>query len=199
MSYQQRNVSQRSIYIVMTVIATCCTFQYSFALLILLFVLGFTQMRAMSLRGAIAAAMGIITPLWILVGVGIVDITSLRLPQFTQEFKLLELSQAPLVIAEALGVAIVTIVLTVVNSFSLFNYRLQIRVNAFFTILNLLVIIMMVIDYNNLLTYLPMLNLCLSVQIAHAFTIAPFQRKYIFIVVFVVLVLVGYGAAMAVS
>ena len=84
-----------------------------------------------------------------------------------------------MVIFSIVGVALLTLVLTVVNLLTIFNYRLQTRVyNAFFTTLATLSVIMMVVDFNNILIYVPMLNMCLAIQVAHVFTISKFAKKH---------------------
>ncbi|MBP5498758.1 MAG: hypothetical protein J6X81_05255 [Muribaculaceae bacterium] len=178
-SYQRKGVSQRSIYLIFTILATCATFLYSSIFLIVAFALGFMQMRAMNLKGALAMLLGIATPFWILLGLGVVSFSDFRLPEFERLHSIFSLPQAPVVIISAVGVVILTIILTVVNMVTIFNYRLQTRVyNAFFTTLATLSVIMMVVDFYNALIYMPMLNLCLAVQIAHAFTIAKFAKKH---------------------
>ncbi len=178
-SYQQSGNSQRSIYLIFTLLAACCTFMYSAVVLIVAFAIGFAQMRAMNLRGFLALLMGLATPFWILLGLGVVDVGSFRLPEFVRLQNILDIPQAPVVIFSIVGVALLTLVLTVVNLLTIFNYRLQTRVyNAFFTTLATLSVIMMVVDFNNILIYVPMLNMCLAIQVAHVFTISKFAKKH---------------------
>ena len=54
----------------------------------------------------------------------------------------------------------------------MFNYRLRLRVyNAFFVVSSLLTIAVMAVDNAHLPAYLPLLHVCLAIQVAHTFTI----------------------------
>ena len=194
-AYQQSGRSQRSIYLIFTLLAACSTFMYSTLFLVVAFAIGFAQMRAMNLKGFIALLLGLVTPYWILFGLGLVDFTSFRLPQLTRLQSILDIPQAPVVIISIVGVAVLTVVLTVVNMFTIFNYRLQTRVyNAFFTTLATLSLIMMLIDIDNILMYLPILNMCLAIQVAHVFTISKFTKKHFIYSVGLLAALLIYGA-----
>ena len=72
------------------------------------------------------------------------------------------------------------VVLIGVNVLRIISYKMQVRAyNGFFLILSLFTMVMMVLHYDNMLTYLPILNMCLAVQIAHTFTINNYLRRYI--------------------
>ena len=72
-----------------------------------------------------------------------------------------------------------------VNMITFLNYRLQVRVyNSFFMIMTVIAIIAMAADYRNLLLYVPVLNLCVAIQIAHTFTIqVAHVRRYLILVI----------------
>ena len=97
-------------------------------------------------------------------------------------------------------IALATLVLTVVNLFTIYNYRLQLRVyNAFFAMVTIIIILAMCIDYQDMATYVPILNLCLSVQVAHAFTVAPFTKRYFIVVGLAALCLIEFGISLLVG
>lgn len=184
-SYQLKNTAQRRIFLIFTVLSFCCMFQYAFLVLIMAFSVGFMQMRAMSTKGWLALAMGIITPYWIAIGLGLVDPLDATPPQIEAIWDYLQNLQVQLVIASTVIVAIIAIVLLIIDMFTILNYRLQIRVyNSFLLVLTIASIGMMCIDYLNMLIYVPLLNWCLAIWIAHAFTIhQEYTRRYIFIIV----------------
>ena len=39
----------------------------------------------------------------------------------------------------------------------------------------------MCVDYRDMVIFVPMLNFCLAVQIAHSFTISHFPKRHVFI------------------
>lgn len=190
-SYQER-YPQRKVYITFAILSACCMFQYAVMYLIPVFFIGFLQMRAMSFKSFIAMLLGLATPFWIALGTGMVDVQSLMPPKLENIWSNLDVAQSGFFITALAVEALVTLVLLVVNVIQTLNYKMQIRsYNGFINILTLSTILIMAIDYNNVLVYLPMLNSCLAIQIAHTFTINKFLRRYI---LYAVLVLACVGA-----
>lgn len=186
-SYQQKATSQRNIFLVFSVLSFCCSLQYVFLFLIPVFFIGFIQMRSMNFRGFLAFLIGLVTPYWIMIGLGIVDFNNFKLPQMSNISDILESQQTWLLVGTTAFTAVLGIVLFIINMFSIFNYRLQIRVyNGFFILLTAMTILIMVADYKNFPIYLPILNLCVAIQIAHTFTISNHLRRYLFVVVLLV-------------
>ena len=55
---------------------------------------------------------------------------------------------------------------------------------------------MMGVDFNNIVNYLPILNLCLAIQLAHLHTIGTATRRYLVLVAIVVASLVSFTLQM---
>lgn len=197
-SYQLKNFAQRRIFIIFAVLSFCCMFQYVFLVLVVAFTIGFMQMRAMSTKGWLALILGIITPFWIGIGLGIINPLDATPPQIEAIWDYLQNWQVQLVIASTAIIAILSVVLMSVDMFTILNYRLQIRLyNSFLLVLTVASIVMMCIDYRNLLIYVPLLNWCLAIWIAHSFTIHnEYTRRYIFVLVAVVALLGTFVAHM---
>ncbi len=184
-SYQDR-YPQRKVYIAFAILSACCMFQYAFMYLIPVFLVGFLQMRCMSLKSFVAMLLGVVTPFWIVLGTGFVGIDSLMPLRLENVWNNLELVQSRIIIVTLSVTAVVSLALLASNVVQTFNYKTQIRAyNGFMSVLTLSTILVMGIDYNNVLVYLPMLNCCLSIQIAHTFTINRFLRRYILYMLFV--------------
>ncbi len=194
--YQNKQCSQRSVFIAFALISFCCMFHYSFIFLAPVMLIGFMQMRALNLRGLIAVLLGIVTPYWIAIGLGLVNLSDFMLPHLSTIFTVVISEALPHVdVVTAAVVSVITAVLTVVNLFTTYNYRLQIRMyNAFFAVLAMLSILAMCVDYNHMATYVPVLNLCLAIQVAHTFTISTAMRRYLLVVVLLVGSCVSYVA-----
>ena len=175
--------SQGRIFLTMAILAAMCLFQWTFLVLIPAFFIGFIQMRTMHLRGVLAAMLGLITPFWIVVGLGLVNpVADFHPFEVSSLWEHLQKDQLQLLVAWTSTVAVLSIILTVMNLFTIINYRLQFRVyNAFFMTLNVLVIIAMAADYKDLSNFLPLLNLCLAVQIAHWFTLRNHPKRHLLI------------------
>lgn len=180
-TYQRKGTSQRSVYIIFALLSLCCMFQYAFIVLVVTFVVGLLMMRGIDFRGIIAMLLGLATPFWIGLGLGLVDVHTAMLPEIETIWKQLQGNQMQLVIASTAVVAVLAVVLMITNMFTILNYRLQIRVyNSFFLVLTVVAIGMMCIDYRNMMIYVPLLNWCLAIQVAHAFTINnTLTRRYV--------------------
>lgn len=189
--------SQGRIFLTMVILAAACLWQWAFVILIPAFALGFLYMRAMDFRGFLAMLLGLATPFWIVIGLGIVNpLTDFKPLEINAVWDTLDLSQMRLLITWAAVVAVLAIVLTVMNLMTILNYRLQFRVyNAFFIIVTLLSVVAMCVDYRDMLVFLPLLNLCLAIQIAHSFTLSNQPKRHYVMWVFVAITLaVGFSS-----
>ena len=193
-TYQQKAVCQQRVFLVFAGLSFCTFFHYSFFVLVVAFIVGFIQMRGMNFRGVLAMLLGIATPYWILIGMGVINPATAMLPSFGWIWKVLPDGQVPLLITMSAIVGVLAVALVVVNMFTILNYRLQLRVyNSFYIVLTILAIIMMLADMGNMFIYIPLLNYCLAIQIAHTFTIkASFQRRYIVVLVIMIACLANY-------
>lgn len=180
-TYENRQ-AQRPIFLVMCVLAFFALFNWAAVVLIVAFFLGFAYMRALNWKGAIAAVIGLFTPFWIVLGLGLVSPFDFKLIEFNSAWQSLQAGQMRAMIVWEVAVVVLATVLSVINLLHIYNYRLQLRVyNAFFLLVTLLSIIGMCVDYRHMSTFIPMLNVCLAVQVAHSFTIGHFPKRHIFI------------------
>lgn len=189
----QSSYPQRRVFLISVILSACCMFQYTFLYLIPVFFIGFLQMRAMSVRSFLAMLFGLITPFWIVWGTGIVGIEEMRTPQMSVMLSGFAIEQSRYFIALLSGTIFFTIVLLFANVLQIINYKMQVRAyNGFFLVLTVFTMIMMVVDYNNVMSYLSILNMCLSIQIAHTFTIQKYLRRYIPYLLFVMGCMVAF-------
>jgi len=193
-NYQKKR-AQRTIFLLTTVATTCTMFQYAFAVLLIAFIGGFFYMRAMNFRSLLAILIGIFTPFWIVLGLGIVPLDGYRPFELDAVWRSVSPTQLHITMVVAAATVTATIAVTGGNLVKIFNYRLQTRVyNAFFVLVGVLAVIALCIDYRNVAIYLPLLNVVLSVQIAHAFTLSTHPKRYIGIIALVVLCLGSFAA-----
>lgn len=179
--------SQGRIYLTMTILAAACMWQWAFLILIPAFAIGFIYMRAMDFRGFLALLLGLATPFWVVIGLGIVNpLTDFKPLEINAVWTTLDLSQMRLLVTWAAIVAVLSIILTVMNLTTILNYRLQFRVyNAFFIVVTLLSVLAMCIDYRDMVVFMPLLNLCLAIQIAHSFTLSTQPKRHFLMWLFV--------------
>ena len=185
-SYQDRH-SQRSIFLIFTLVATGSMFHYGFLMLIPAFLLGFLNMGVLNLKGLLAMLFGLVTPFWIVLGLGIVHPADFILPHINGIWTLTGQPWTNLVLVLAVVTALLGIVLAVMNLMTIMNYRMQTRVyNAFYVFVLVMAVIAICIDYSNVAVYLPLLGLMTAVQIAHFHTLRnTFQYRYILILLFI--------------
>lgn len=185
-STYQSMYPQRRVFLISVILSCCCMFQYTFVYLIPVFFIGFLQMRAMYIRSALAMLFGLVTPFWIVLGLGIIGLEDLHAPQLANVWEHLGVEQYRNVIILLSVTAFVTLVLLIANVLQIINYKMQVRAyNGFFLVLTILTMIVMAVDFDNVMVYFPVLNLCMSIQIAHSFTIQKYLRRYIPYLLFV--------------
>ncbi|MGM9804100.1 MAG: hypothetical protein ACI308_07990 [Muribaculaceae bacterium] len=179
----QRRRSQRNVFASFALISLLSMFQYAYLYLLLALLLGYMLMQVMNLRSAIAMVIGIITPFWIVLGLGFAQFSDFCLPSFQSIWSGLEMSQMQFNIVYLATLSVLTVVLTVLNLLKIINYKLQVRAyNGFFVYLTVLTVVMLGVDYRNAFLYLPMLNLCFGVQFGHFYTINSHTRRYIAVI-----------------
>ena len=133
--------------------------------------LGCVQMRIFDLRTLLAAGIGTITPPWILAGSGLVSLDDLPRPDFsTPDISIEEPYTLTLLGVSAL-VIIAGICFTSANLIKVYSYNAQVRaLNGYYTILFLATVVLTLIDFNNLISYLPLLMAMTAYQASHFFT-----------------------------
>ena len=183
----QDSHAQRSIFLIFALVATGVMFHYGFLMLIPVYLLGFANMRVLDFKGVLAMLIGLVTPYWIVLGLGIVSPMDAHLPQWA----LMERPQLTVQFGMALATSALGIVLMVMNLLTVVNYRMQPRVyNISLMTILVMVIITLCLDYHDLAVFLPLLNLMVAVQMAQAYTLgASFRFRNLFILLFLVVCL----------
>ncbi len=169
----QDSHAQRSIFLIFALVATGVMFHYGFLMLIPVYLLGFANMRVLDFKGVLAMLIGLVTPFWIVMGLGIASPSDAHLPQWA----LMERPQLTIQFGMALATSAIGIALMVMNLLTVVNYRMQPRVyNISLMIMLVMVIITLCLDYHDLAVFLPLLNLMVAVQMAQAYTLGASSR-----------------------
>lgn len=185
--------SQRRIFLLFALAAAGSMFNYGFLVLIPAFLMGFLNMGVLNLKGVLAMLFGLVTPFWIVLGLDIVSPFDYTAPQFHGIWHQPGNTAATLLLVLTALTALLGILLAVVNLFTIMNYRVQTRVyNAFFVFVLVSVIVAICIDYANVAFYLPLLNLMVAVQIAHAHTLGKAPFRYVLILLLMAVCLTLY-------
>ena len=199
--YGRREGATQGIFLVMALLSFFSLYHYIFLLLVPLFVLGFAYMRVLDTRGVFAIIFGLITPYWIVLGTGLESVSDFQAPQWD-----LVWSQSPHFLGKgwAVSVAIATtaatVLLTVSNFKTMLNYSVHVRAyNNFFVALSVFVVLMMGIDYNDFLFYMPLLNMCFAIQYGHWYVITRHETRQPVTMWLMAIMLGAYIVAMVIS
>lgn len=167
--------------------------QYSFVIFIPVLWIIAAQMRIFNIRTLFASLFGIATPWIILLGFGIVSPEDFHIPQVTDIFTTFEEDSALYLLAVTVFTAFLLVIAIVMNLSRTIAYNARARAfNGALTVTAIVTIIAISINYNNLLAYLPLLNVCAAYQITHWFVNHKFDRQYIAVLGVCVLYLFFY-------
>lgn len=184
-SYQDRH-SQRSIFLIFAMIATASMFHYGSLALLPAFLLSFRNMGVLNLKGLLAMLFGLITPFWIVLGLGLAAPADLRGPHMLGIWTVVGHPVTPQLVL-VVAATVLGIVLTIKNLMTIMNYRMQTRVyNAFFVLVLIMAVVALCIDYGNAAVYLPLLGLMVAIQVAHAHTLGKSPLRYVSLLLLIV-------------
>ena len=143
-----------------------------FAYCVPLFLIGFSQIRYLSVKSLAGALIGFITPFWFVVGTDLMPFSQLALllPDFTPTLPASLPYDNPqfwiIVLTALLGLFSGTTIL-----YTSFNEKRQIRAyNGFINLLSVYTAILLLLDYQNYTFYLPILNAAVAIQSSFLFT-----------------------------
>jgi hypothetical protein len=152
------------------------------------FLIGCAQMRILSTRTLTAAIIGMVTPIWILTGFGILNLNDFSLPEFSNIFSALR-DRTLLHMTIATGTTIILCAIAGIGCMlRTYNYNTTGRsFNGVIYILSITSIVLVIVDYTNISTYIPLLNCCTAYHVAHFF--ASHSRRHSYIGIITVLAL----------
>lgn len=169
----------RHIFLIFLILSALSASQYCFAVYFIVFFLGCAQMRIMNGRTLTAALLGIITPWWILFGTGLITLSDFHLPQPSSVFTTFDLDNIILLISVGLSVLLV-ILSYILNVLKAIAYNAHSRaINGSLAFLSLVTIATICLDFRNFESYIPLLNFCASMQLAHYFSVHRAERSWI--------------------
>lgn len=176
----QRPDRTRRIFLSFLLISLGSLTGYAYTVYLIVFFIGCFQMQCFSLRGLLAALTGILTPYWILCGFGVVSLSSFRMPEFINIFDALEGRDLAQIVVYTIVNLILGVGFGIFDIIKIYGYNGRARAyNGFWIILTIITTLFVIIDYTNLIIYLPILNCCTAIQIGHFFTINNTRRTYI--------------------
>ena len=177
--YGKQQMASQGVFLIMALLSFFSIYHYVFLLLVPLFIVGLIYMRAINVRSVLAIIFGLVTPYWIALGTGLESMSSFNAPEIGQVW-----SSSPVyngkswAISVAIATIALTILLTVTNLKIMLNYSVHVRAyNNFFVTLSIFVLLMMAIDYNDFLLYMPLLNMCFAIQYGHWYVVTNHETR----------------------
>ncbi len=186
----QRPQRTRSIFLIFFILAVGSLTDYSYLAYVVAFIVGCIQMQSLSFRGILAIILGMITPVWILAGFGIISPLDFKMPVFVSIFDVLDVQELLQIVVYAAVTLIIGIVLGGWNLIKIYGYNSRARAyNGFWTVISIVTVVLLLVDYPHWFIYIPMLNCCTAIQIGHFFAINQMKRGYFLVVCFVIIYL----------
>lgn len=168
------------VFLTFMMLSALAATQYCFALFMPAFLIVCAQMRVLNGRSAVAAAVGIVTPWWLLGGFGIVTVADLHTPDFRSLQLGADMADMALTLGTVAFTAVILVLSIVLNLFKTIAYNARSRaVNGALTVVAAFAIIGGCIDFNNILSYVPLLNICAALQATHYFSTHRADRSCI--------------------
>ncbi len=162
----------RRVFLVFFGFSALASTQYCYAVYLPVFLVGLAQMRVFNGRSLVAALLGLITPWWLLIGFGIVDLWDIEMPRFESVFGLMD-TRGRIMLLSCVGfTALLTVTSIVLNVFKTIAYNAKSRAyNGALNLAAIVTLLAMSLDYRNMVCYIPTLNFLSALQVSHFFSI----------------------------
>lgn len=172
--------STRRVFLIFFFVSLAALFQYALLFYIPLLLLGCAQMRVLNLRSFLAAIVGCVTPVWILVGFGVIALDDFRSPDFISYFSMMTAREImPIAVAVAVTM-LIGVLFTLLNLMKILSYNSRNRAyNGFIALMLFMTAALVVVDFVDIAVYLPLLNCCAAFQVGHFFILHKGKHSYI--------------------
>lgn len=175
-----RPESMRKVFLVFFLLSAGTATQYAYAGYMLVFLVGCMQMRIFSLRLVLAALIGIVTPWCIMIGSGFVVPSQLHMPVFISIFSAIDMTETMALLLTVLFTVLLLFAGMTLTFFKVLTYNARRRAfNGLLSVLSAYTVLAMTVDYTNIVTYIPTLNVCAAFYVSHFFAIHESDKSYI--------------------
>lgn len=172
-------LGQRRVFLIFFLLGGAAFTQVAYLFYVPVLLLGCIQMRMFSLRTFLAALLGLITPAWILFGLGLVDSSSLSWPEMTLVWSLFDAREMAQAIVSTGFSIIAGSIFLVANLLKILSYNSRVRAfNGFLAMLFIFTAVFTLLNFNNFTFYVPLLNCLGAYQVGHFFTYRRHRRSY---------------------
>lgn len=174
--------STRRVFLVFTMLSAGGCLSYAYAYFIPVMFVVAAQMRCFTTRSILAALIGVVTPLWILFGFGIIAPADLAAPDVLwispQSWSLIS---APQLAAMGL-LAVGSLLAMTFNVIRVYRFNARSRAfNGVLSALTLWTVLFAMFDFGNAIDYMPLMAALGALQIALYFELDRSRRAYILV------------------
>lgn len=155
------------IFFIMALTALACRAALFYLPVLLL---GCVQMRVLHWRSFLAALLGVITPVWILLGFGIISIDHFTWPHLEIMSPVLNSDDMPPLIVTIGFTMLIGVLATLANLVKMISYKAQVRaLNGFIIVTLIATAALIFFDLEDALILVPVLNMFVAIQLAGFF------------------------------
>lgn len=188
-TYQQPRMRER-IFLIFFILSTMAMTQYCYVVYMPVFIIGCVQMRIFSFKTLVAILCGVISPWLVVLGCGIVPIDGVHAPDIATVFGVFNIAENADIVIAAAVTTVVLVAGWVLNFPRMIAYNAHIRAyNGTMSVLALVTVLVVCIDFTNLLAYVPTLCMCSAFFIGRMFAANAAVRSYIAILSIIVVYL----------
>lgn len=198
-SYASRNATQ-DMFAVATFIGIGSMFQYSFIPFIIAYLIMAIVMKVMRIKEFLAFIIGLTAPYWVGIGLGLVPLSSFHCPEIVNLFGIYENPIEIILLLVSTGTAIFLGIMTgLTESMKLYAGNSKVNdMNFCVSILGIVCIISIIVDFHNILSYLATLYFTVAVQLANLCALWNLSHRwlvtvipsFIFIAFFVAMIII---------
>lgn len=177
--------SSRRVFLTFFLLGLGAMVQYATLLYVPVFIIGLGQMRILKFKKIIAALLGIITPAWIVWGLGILPLPTLPVIEFTPPSMLLSTPGGWPFLATVAFSLTLGFFTGLVNLIKIIGFNAQARAyNGLLMLISIATGIFAIVNFTNLPFYVTLLNACVAFQVGHFFRFTSMRRGYLFVTSF---------------
>lgn len=191
--YEERNAA-RQFFILASMASIGSMVQYAFLLLVPVYIIGGIVMKSFRLRELMAYLMGLAAPYWIVLGLGIVPVDSLRLPGSLDIFKASAVDTDIFFTLLGLGaMTLIGFILSLYNGVRLFSRNSRLRcTHMVVNIMGYAAVLGAIFDFNNFTAYYGMVALWVAVNVSALISFYEIRRRAIVLLLLFLLFLPLY-------
>lgn len=198
-AYNTRNATQQ-VFVVATMLSLGSMFQYAFLVYVPAYILTGVILKCMRIRELIAFFLGLIAPYWVAIGLGLISLDKFSLPTLSNLFSgYANPEDIFIILVNVAFTALLLVSLGLSNAMKLYAGNTRRRLfNNSILIIGIFSICAIIIDSDNLPSYLGSLYLCAALQTANFFALGNVPKPRLWLTgvasIYIILFILSFTA-----